>query len=200
MPEPTVHWVGGLDGRMELIDQTLLPTDHKVIACRTVDEVWEAIRTLRVRGAPAIGVAAAMGVVVGIQDAPDDEAAVLEAVARTCKHLATSRPTAVNLFWALDRMKRVAAETTPPTLIGYDETAFASKLFYDQLDPQAACDIFEKNRQLTAEVLRRLPDDAFDRTGNHNEHGRMTLAELVETYVGHLDHHLKFIDKKRAMV
>jgi len=109
MPEPTVRWVGGLDGRMEIIDQTLLPTEYKVIACPTVEAVWEAIKTLRVRGAPAIGVAAAMGVVVGIQGVPDDEEAVLEAVARTCDRLATSRPTAVNLFWALDRMKRTAA-------------------------------------------------------------------------------------------
>jgi len=108
MPEPTVRWVGGLQGRMELIDQTLLPTEHTVITCRTVEEVWEAIKVLRVRGAPAIGVAAAMGVVVGVQGAPDDEAAVLEAVTETCEYLATSRPTAVNLFWALDRMRRVA--------------------------------------------------------------------------------------------
>jgi len=108
MPEPTVRWVGGLDGRMELIDQTLLPTNYTVITCRTVDEVWESIKVLRVRGAPAIGVAAAMGVVVGLQDTPDDEASVLDTVGRTCDHLATSRPTAVNLFWALDRMRRAA--------------------------------------------------------------------------------------------
>ena len=99
-----------------------------------------------------------------------------------------------------DRMKRVAAEIKVPTLIGYDETAFANGLFYDQLDPQAACDVFEKNRQLTAEILRRLPEGSFDRTGNHNEHGRMTLAELVDSYVGHLEHHLKFIRTKREMV
>ena len=99
-----------------------------------------------------------------------------------------------------DRMKRVAAEDRPPTLIGYDETAFARELFYDQLDPQLACDIFAKNRQLTAEILRRLPDSAFDRTGDHNEHGPMTLAELLETYVGHLDHHLKFIRDKRKLL
>jgi len=109
MPEPTVRWVGGLDGRMELIDQTLLPTEYKIIACHTVDDVWEAIRTLRVRGAPAIGVAAAMGVVVAVQPLDGaDEGAVLAAVDRACNHLATSRPTAVNLFWALDRMRRVA--------------------------------------------------------------------------------------------
>ena len=109
MPEQTVRWVGGLDGHMEIIDQTLLPVEFKVIPCRTVEEVWEAIKVLRVRGAPAIGVAAAMGVVVAVQDASDDEADVLGRVARAADYLATSRPTAVNLFWALDRMKRVAA-------------------------------------------------------------------------------------------
>jgi len=110
MPEQTVRWVGGLDGRMEIIDQTLLPTEHKIIACGTVEEVWEAIKVLRVRGAPAIGVAAAMGVVVAILKAPDDPRQVLDAVRKAADYLATSRPTAVNLFWALDRMKRAAAE------------------------------------------------------------------------------------------
>jgi uncharacterized damage-inducible protein DinB len=99
-----------------------------------------------------------------------------------------------------DRMKRVAAENRQPTLIGYDETAFANKLFYDELDPQLACDVFAKNRLLTAEVLKRLPDEAFNRTGNHNEHGVMTLAELLANYVEHLNHHLKFIDEKRKLV
>jgi len=108
MPEQTVRWVGGLDGQMEIIDQTLLPVEYKIVPCRTVQEVWDAIKTLQVRGAPAIGVAAAMGIVVGIQGASDDEAEVLEHLRRTAEHLATSRPTAINLFWALDRMKRAA--------------------------------------------------------------------------------------------
>jgi len=104
----TVRWVGGLDGRMELIDQTLLPGEHKTITPRSVEEVWEAIKVLRVRGAPAIGVAAAMGVVVGLRNTGDDEAAILARLAEVCDYLATSRPTAVNLFWALDRMRRAA--------------------------------------------------------------------------------------------
>lgn len=99
-----------------------------------------------------------------------------------------------------DRMKRVAVEERPPTLIGYDETAFAKGLSYHELDPQKACDVFELNRQLTAESLRRLPDSAFTRIGHHNEHGEMTLAELVQNYVDHLQHHLKFIEQKRALV
>jgi len=108
MPEQTVRWVGGLDGHMAIIDQTLLPTEFKIVPCRTLEEVWQAIKVLRVRGAPAIGVAAAMGLVVAVQDAPDDEREVLARVARAADYLATSRPTAVNLFWALDRMRRAA--------------------------------------------------------------------------------------------
>ncbi len=110
MPEQTVRWAGGLDGHIQIIDQTLLPAEFKVLALQTAEQVWEAIKVLRVRGAPAIGVAAGMGVVLGIRSAPDDEDEVLERVAKTADYLATSRPTAVNLFWALERMKRVADE------------------------------------------------------------------------------------------
>ncbi len=63
----TITWIGGVDGFVRLIDQTLLPTRLEYRDCRTVEEVWEAIRNLRVRGAPAIGVAAAMGLVLGMQ-------------------------------------------------------------------------------------------------------------------------------------
>jgi hypothetical protein len=99
-----------------------------------------------------------------------------------------------------DRMKRIAAEDKPPTLIGYDETAFARGLFYDQLDARLACEVFEKNRLLTAEILRRLPAAAFDRVGLHNERGRVTLADQVKSYVEHLDHHLKFVHEKRRLL
>src|SRR4051812_35356991 len=98
----TIEWVGGVDGFVQLIDQTLLPTTLQYRECRTPEEVWEAIRSLRVRGAPAIGVAAAMGAVLGVQRHTDPATypARLRAVA---DQLRTSRPTAVNLFWALDR-------------------------------------------------------------------------------------------------
>ncbi|MDA7980234.1 MAG: S-methyl-5-thioribose-1-phosphate isomerase [Pirellulales bacterium] len=93
-----------------MIDQTLLPTEFKHIECETVEQVWEAIKMLRVRGAPAIGVAAAYGVCVGIQTVSGaDEAALLGRLDEVCSYLSTSRPTAVNLFWALERMKTFAA-------------------------------------------------------------------------------------------
>jgi hypothetical protein len=98
-----------------------------------------------------------------------------------------------------DRMKRVIAEDRPQ-LIGYDESAFARHLHYDKLDPQMACEVFALNRRLTAVVLRNLPDAAFDRIGMHNEAGPLTLTQLVQNYVNHLGHHLKFIREKRRMV
>ncbi|MEX0937959.1 MAG: S-methyl-5-thioribose-1-phosphate isomerase [Pirellulales bacterium] len=105
----TLRWEGQSDGRLVLLDQTRLPLEQVEITCRTVEDVWEAIRSLRVRGAPAIGVAAAYGVCIAAQTSADDRPqSILDAVASGCERLATSRPTAVNLFWALDRMRRTA--------------------------------------------------------------------------------------------
>ena len=120
MPVPTIEWVGGVGGAARLIDQTLLPVDTVFIDCRDIETMWEAIKVLRVRGAPAIGIAAAMGVVLGVQGsaAASGDALVAE-VEQAADYLATSRPTAVNLFWALDRMRRVAraAADLPPDQI-----------------------------------------------------------------------------------
>jgi methylthioribose-1-phosphate isomerase len=103
----TIAWVGGSDGFIRLIDQTLLPTRLEYRDCHTVEEVWEAVRNLRVRGAPAIGVAAAMGVVLGMQHFKDRRRGVYaNRLHEVASYLRTSRPTAVNLFWALDRMER----------------------------------------------------------------------------------------------
>ena len=103
----TLSWHGNRFGTLKMIDQTLLPTEINVIECRDVETVWEAIKMLRVRGAPAIGIAAAYGVCVGLQTlAPDaDLTACRNRLDKVTAYLASSRPTAVNLFWALDRMK-----------------------------------------------------------------------------------------------
>lgn len=105
----TMTWVGDEAGYLEMIDQTQLPGGLVTIECRDVETVWEAIKSLRVRGAPAIGIAAAYGVVIGSQTMVDDAGPdeFDQRVQEVIEHLATSRPTAVNLFWALDRMKRV---------------------------------------------------------------------------------------------
>jgi len=118
---PTLRWEGGVEGRLLLLDQTLLPLEVREIECRDVETVFEAIRALRVRGAPAIGIAAAYGVLLGLQQAADaDEAALFAALEAAIARLAESRPTAVNLFWALERMRRSAAAlrgTMPPGAI-----------------------------------------------------------------------------------
>jgi len=109
MAVKTVEWIGALDGRLRLIEQTLLPTRFETIDCAKVEEVWDAIKALRVRGAPAIGIAAAYGVALGVRDADEaDKKAFFARLKQTAKYLASSRPTAVNLFWALDRMKAAA--------------------------------------------------------------------------------------------
>ena len=107
---PAVAWIGDTDaGHLQLIDQTLLPVEYRELHLSTVEEVWEAIKLLRVRGAPAIGVAAAYGVVVGCQPARTASRGEFDArLKHVVEYLAGSRPTAVNLFWALDRMRRVA--------------------------------------------------------------------------------------------
>lgn len=98
------------DGHLQMIDQTLLPTECVVLDCRTVESIWEGIRALRVRGAPAIGISAAYGVCAGLQSlffggqTPTGETFFARLI-ETADYLAASRPTAVNLFWALDRMK-----------------------------------------------------------------------------------------------
>jgi methylthioribose-1-phosphate isomerase len=102
----TISWIGDTGGFVRLIDQTLLPTRLELRDCRTVEEIWEAIRSLRVRGAPAIGVAAAMGAVLGMQHFKDrTRGAYWNRLREVTAYLRTSRPTAVNLFWALDRME-----------------------------------------------------------------------------------------------
>ncbi|MBN2712713.1 MAG: S-methyl-5-thioribose-1-phosphate isomerase [Planctomycetes bacterium] len=103
---PTLEWS---KGTVKLIEQTLLPEQEKVVTIRTPKEMWDAIKRLAVRGAPAIGCAAAYGVVLGIHKSKaKTPAALLKEAVKTADYLATSRPTAVNLFWALDRMKSVA--------------------------------------------------------------------------------------------
>ena len=91
-----------------MIDQTRLPSEEQYVTCRNYMEVAHAIRTMIIRGAPAIGVAAAMGVALGVAEADPVDLDALDAqFARICDELASTRPTAVNLFWGIDRMKRL---------------------------------------------------------------------------------------------
>ncbi len=102
---PTVEWK---DGVICLLDQTRLPGQVTVFECKDVETVASAIRELRVRGAPAIGVTAAMGVALGAQAVTGTDVPAFEKhVLAVCEQLAATRPTAVNLFWAIERMKGV---------------------------------------------------------------------------------------------
>jgi len=94
----TIQWT---DAGVVMIDQTRLPREQQFVTCRTYLDVADAIKTMVIRGAPAIGVAAAMGVALGVQEGADFET--------VCKTLAATRPTAVNLFWGIERMKRLRA-------------------------------------------------------------------------------------------
>lgn len=111
MPLPTIEWEGDMNGRIRLIDQTLLPTELKFVYCEDIKSIWHAIKTLMVRGAPAIGIAGAMGVVLGVKDIQAKSTdAFLKELKQVTSYLGASRPTAVNLFWGLARMERIAQE------------------------------------------------------------------------------------------
>ena len=104
-PPEAIAWVGGVSGYLSLTEQTLLPAKVKRIRVRDTDALFAAIRRLAVRGAPAIGIAAGYGVVLGVRGSTARTSrAFLRDLKRTVDYLASSRPTAVNLFWALDRM------------------------------------------------------------------------------------------------
>ncbi len=124
LPPKTIQWVGGLDGYVELIDQTLLPGELKLLACREIESLREAILNLRVRGAPAIGVAAAMGVVLGVRGAASDRE-FFDTLEDSCNLLVRTRPTAVNLAWAVARMRRCAESLRGRPLVELKEGVLA---------------------------------------------------------------------------
>ena len=149
----TIEWTS--DG-VVMIDQTRLPLEEAYVTCRNYTEVAEAIRSMVIRGAPAIGVAAAMGVAIGVlrADGPD-----LDGQVQTiCETLARTRPTAVNLFWALDRMRKL----------------------YESLRSRPIGEIREK---LVAEAQRiRLEDIAVNRAIGKNGAGLVPDGKTVLTH------------------
>ena len=106
----TLKWT---DSGVLFIDQTKLPTEEIWVNCASYEAVADAIRTMIVRGAPAIGVAAAMGIALGARDlAATSIAEFREGFGKVCRIMGETRPTAVNLFWAIRRMQR-CFEGTP---------------------------------------------------------------------------------------
>lgn len=106
MPVETISWK---NGKVRFINQALLPGRVKFVDCDNTARLWKAIKTLEIRGAPAIGIAGALGVVLGANASNEKRPDLfLRSLRKDIKYLASSRPTAVNLFWALARMERVA--------------------------------------------------------------------------------------------
>src|SRR3989338_6754375 len=135
MAIPTIAWK---DGCVKLIDQRQLPGKLKFINCRDVQQLWWAIKTLSVRGAPALGVAAAFGIMLGLKSfkGKDRQAFKLH-VSKVSRYIGTSRPTAVNLFNALERMQNVFDKNPSATV---DE--LKRRLFKE------AMAIFEEDRRV----------------------------------------------------
>ncbi len=104
----TIEWIGDLEGCVQIIDQTLLPERLELLRINDVKTLFEAIRCLKVRGAPAIGIAGAMGLVLALRDIKtQDREEFLKLLDSQADYLAAVRPTAVNLTWALDRLRNV---------------------------------------------------------------------------------------------
>jgi len=135
----TLFWTGDADGKLNLLDQTRLPLHVENMICDSVEDVWNAIKVLKVRGAPAIGVAAAYGMVTGLQPFRNSAPGIfLSEVERVAAYLAGSRPTAVNLFWALNRMKSVAASCDASTAAAiHDRLLTEARLI--ETEDQAMC-------------------------------------------------------------
>src|SRR5437762_4033305 len=120
-----------------MVDQRKLPGQEIYVRCRTAQDMAKAIRTMVIRGAPAIGVAAAMGIALGMRrsKATGTKQFVTE-FQKLCDLMAATRPTAVNLFWAIERMKRVFADAA-----------------------QGGCSVDEIKQRLEAEAVRIHDED-----------------------------------------
>jgi S-methyl-5-thioribose-1-phosphate isomerase len=122
----TIDW---FDGKIQIIDQTRLPVKEVWLSLDTVEELAEAISSLRVRGAPALGVAGGLGVALAARRARESGEDIGEAISSAAALLASTRPTAVNLRWGIDRVRKV----------------------YDPERPQSADEVIERAREMVAE-------------------------------------------------
>lgn len=105
----TIEWRGG---EVSLIDQTLLPMKFECVICKNYEEIAEAIEKMKIRGAPAIGVAAAMGIALAAYNSKaNTKQELLNDLKKAEERIKSTRPTAVNLFWAIDRMMKLAKES-----------------------------------------------------------------------------------------
>ena len=148
MPIKTLTWTGETSGWLELIDQRLLPGRCEYLRCQTPQQLFEAIVTLAVRGAPAIGVSAAYGVCLSLRSFAGTVSEAFEVVQGACDDLAASRPTAVNLFWALDRMRKAARifmADHPDCSIGVFKQALLDEAHAICAEDKAMCEAIGRN-------------------------------------------------------
>ena len=150
---PTIEWKGD---SVVMIDQRKLPSVEVYVTCKTAPDVARAIKTMVIRGAPAIGVAAAMGLALGMRKskATGTKQFATE-FQKTCDLMATTRPTAVNLFWAIDRMKRTFAEAA-----------------------QAGCAVDEIRQRLEAEA-RGIHDEDVASCRSMGAHGATLVPQTA---------------------
>lgn len=150
----TMEWVGGAEGYLKLLDQTQLPARVAYLECRTAEDVWEAIARLSVRGAPAIGVAAAYGLCVGVQPFREKPARVFRAeLARVGEYLCGSRPTAVNLAWAVRRATREVDDSVAQTAAELWDVLFEMARAIHEEDARVCRAIGEHGAALIAEGM-----------------------------------------------
>jgi methylthioribose-1-phosphate isomerase len=140
------------DDALVLLDQTTLPNDVRYDSYTTIESVWDAIVTMKVRGAPAIGVSAAYGLYLGVKDAPEDSLKTFfDYLKEKSEYLATSRPTAVNLFWALERMEEKAKSIAECEVAAIKEALLQEAIAIHKEDE-------EINRMIGENLLTLLSD------------------------------------------
>ncbi len=144
------------DEAVVLIDQRRLPDEEVYLRCRDHREVAVAIRDMAVRGAPAIGVTAALGVALGVRRSAAEGAALDREFEAICAELAATRPTAVNLFWALERMRSVYASTAAQGTLALREALLAEALKLHREDVQACRDLGDLGAALLPDGARVL--------------------------------------------
>ena len=136
MPMTTIRWT---NNAVKIIDQTKLPSRLEYVYCRNVETLWKAIRNLSVRGAPALGIAAGFGVLLGANRFKGkDTQGLIKHIYKVCQYLGTSRPTAVNLFHALNHMKRIAI-SHPNVSVNQLKKIIKKEAFKIYRDDQRVC-------------------------------------------------------------
>jgi methylthioribose-1-phosphate isomerase len=150
---PTVAWQ---DGAVVMIDQRRLPGEEVYLRCRHHSEVAAAIKDMAVRGAPAIGVAAAMGIALGVRNSTAEGEALRADFDAICKEMAATRPTAVNLFWAIERMRRRFESAATGGGPGVREALLEEALAIEEEDVAACRRIGDLGAELIPDAARVL--------------------------------------------